>query len=189
MPISNPVAKEDKGRKRKRGSSSESPPSPPRRRWRSDAEHWIYSSKLLEALRRLRRSSPAAPPRARVVRRTADRALAAVARGRTRWSRAILSVGRPLRVKARRPRAAVAAVRPRKGATPAVPGRMRPTPTAIRRRARFLGRLVPGCRKASFPTLLEETSDYIAALEMQVRAMSALAEMLSGSSLGSAPPS
>ncbi|XP_073101288.1 transcription factor bHLH149-like [Elaeis guineensis] len=183
MPISNPEAKEYRGRKRKRGSSSESPHSPPRRRWRTDAERWIYSSKLLEALRRLRRSSPAAPPKPRVVREAADRALAAAARGRTRWSRAILSGGRPLRLKARRPRfAAIAAGQPRKGSTPAMPGRMRPTPTAIRRRAKALGRLVPGCRKASFPTLLEEASDYIAALEMQVRAMSTLAEMLSGSS-------
>ncbi|KAG1365313.1 transcription factor bHLH148 [Cocos nucifera] len=180
MPISNPEAREDRGRKRKRDSSSKSPHSPPRRRWRTDAARWIYSSKLLEALRRLRHSSPAAPPRTRVVREAADRALAAVARGRTRWSRAILLGGRPLRLKARRPKTTFAAGRPRKGATPVMPGTIRRTPTGIRRRARVLGRLVPGSRKASFPTLLEEASDYIAALEMQVRAMSALAEMLSG---------
>nr|XP_019711152.1 transcription factor bHLH148-like [Elaeis guineensis] len=73
----------------------------------TDADRWIHSSKLLEALRRLRRSSPAMPPRTQVVREAADWVLAAVARGQTRWSYAILSGGCPLRLKARRSRAAV----------------------------------------------------------------------------------
>ncbi|XP_038980169.1 transcription factor bHLH148-like [Phoenix dactylifera] len=182
MPIRNHEVKEERGRKRKRGSSgSEGTPSPPRR-WRTDAERRIYSSKLLEALRRLRRTSPASPLRTRAVREAADRATAAAARGRTRWSRAILSGSRSLRLKSRRrPGVAAASSRPRKVAALAMPERRRSSAPDIRRRVRVLGRLVPGCRKASFPTLLEETSDYIAALQMQVRAMSELAEMLSGS--------
>ncbi|XP_010558934.1 PREDICTED: transcription factor bHLH148-like [Tarenaya hassleriana] len=55
---------------------------------------------------------------------------------------------------------------------------------AVQRKARVLGKLVPGCRKQPLPVILEEATDYIQALEMQIRAMSTLAELLSGS----APP-
>ncbi|XP_010914589.1 transcription factor bHLH148 [Elaeis guineensis] len=194
MPIPNHEVQEDRGRKRKRGSSgSESTPSPPRR-WRTDTERRIYSSKLLEALRRLCRSSPASPPRARAIREAADRTLAAAARGRTRWSRAVISGSRLLRLKARRrPWVTAACGRQRKSPALVMPERRRSSAPDIQRRTRVLGRLVPGCRKVSFPTLLAEASDYIAALQMQVRAMSELADMLSGSSrsarLGSGEPS
>lgn len=54
---------------------------------------------------------------------------------------------------------------------------------ALKRKVRVLSRLVPGCRKLSLPNLLEETTDYIAALEMQVRAMTALAGLFTGTGL------
>lgn len=56
----------------------------------------------------------------------------------------------------------------------------------VNRKVRVLGRLVPGCGKQSVPVILEEATDYIQALEMQVRAMNSLVQLLS--SYGSAPP-
>lgn len=55
---------------------------------------------------------------------------------------------------------------------------------AVQRKGRVLGKLIPGCRKEPLPVVLEEASDYIVALEMQIRAMAALAELLSGSNSG-----
>ena len=54
----------------------------------------------------------------------------------------------------------------------------------VQRKGRVLGRLIPGCRKEPLPVVLEEASDYIGALEMQIRAMAALAKLLSGSNSG-----
>lgn len=135
--------------------------------WRSDTDQQIYSLRLANALRRIPR--PAAQ-----IRDTADRVLAATAKGRTRWSRAILTRRKKLRIKKVK-RAASAASGLRRAAI----GRRKRLP-AVQKKARVLGRLVPGCRKVSFPNLLEEATDYISALEMQVRAMAALAELLSG---------
>ncbi|CAI0446542.1 unnamed protein product [Linum tenue] len=111
------------------------------RRWRTEAEHRIYSTKLLEALRSSRRSSSSASASGTLVRDAADRVLAAAARGSTRWSRAILASRRRL--------------------------------TRVR-------------KKAPLPNLLEEVGDYIAALEMQVKAMAALAEILAPGGGGAA---
>ncbi|KAK8651569.1 hypothetical protein V6N13_141168 [Hibiscus sabdariffa] len=148
------------------------------KRWRTQREQHIYSSKLIQALRRSRRTS-ASSSAAKEVHETADRVLAVLAKGTTRWSKAILTA----RKMARHKKAKVAAnTRMRK---PAVNREMRKTPV-VQRKLKVLGRLVPGCRKLSFSNLLEETSDYIAALEMQVRAMTAITEFLAGS--GPQPP-
>lgn len=167
---------------RKRKRSAEVRPSPCK--WRTEGEQKLYSSKLLEALRRVRRGEPVEPPRSRAVREAADRALAVAARGRTRWSRAILST-RALKLKSRKRRPACPA-RPKNPFAGAAAKKRSPV---LQRKARVLSRLVPGCRKLSFQTLLEEASDYIAALEMQVRTMSALTDILSSSSSSGAPPS
>nr|GMD73969.1 transcription factor bHLH148-like [Ipomoea batatas] len=134
--------------------------------WKSEAQQQVYSSRLLGALRMLRLSppsSPAAPKGGRAVREVADRVLAVTAKGRS--SRL-----------PKKPRLSILRLK------------MKNLPT-VQRKARVLGRIVPGCRKQPLPVILEEATDYIAALEMQVRAMSALADLLSGaSSSSSAPP-
>ncbi|CAN6320213.1 unnamed protein product [Urochloa humidicola] len=182
---------EERGRKRKRGAGAEpaaadvdAQPS----KWRKRREHEIYSSKLLEAIRLVRAGSPAAggPPRGRAVREAADRALAVAARGRTHWSRAILASSHRRRLQSvRRARlrapASPSSSRRRDAAASAstsAAGHGSSTPP-LARRAKVLGRLVPGCRKLPFPTLLDETTDYIEALQMQIRVMTALTEALS----------
>ncbi|KAL5983464.1 hypothetical protein ACLOJK_017550 [Asimina triloba] len=154
-------------------------------RWKTEGEQRSYSSKLLEALRHVRRNaSTSAQAPSRAVREAADRALAIAAKGSTRWSRAILA--NRLRLKIRK-KAVAGCSRPKKSKAAAAIGRLpEKRLPALQRRARVLGRLVPGCRQLSFPVLLEEATDYIAALEMQVRAMSTLMELLSS---GAAPSS
>ncbi|KAE8703707.1 bHLH148 protein [Hibiscus syriacus] len=175
--------------------------------WKSEAQQQIYSSKLLQALSQINLNgtttpySPSAPRGGRAVREAADRALAVAAKGRTRWSRAILTSR--LKLKFRKHKrsahrgstaAAVAAVtrtsRSKKPRVSVLKLKAKSVPT-VQRKVKVLGRLVPGCRKETLPVILEEATDYIAALEMQVRAMSALADLLSGSgatSSSSAPP-
>ncbi|KAF5739975.1 transcription factor bHLH-like [Tripterygium wilfordii] len=154
-----------------------------KRRWRTQRDQQIYSEKLLEALRRTRRGTTptAKTSRGREIRETADRVLATSAKGTTRWSRAILAsrMGR-LRVRKRR-RARVIGECRLKGKEE-LAGVKRKLPAA-ERKVKVLGRLVPGCRKLSFTSLLDEASDYIAALEMQVRAMTSLTQILSGAPL------
>ncbi|KAF7805043.1 transcription factor bHLH149 [Senna tora] len=148
--------------------------------WRSETEQRNYSSKLVEALRHvLRRSPPATakPSRGREVRDIADRVLAVTAKGRTRWSRAILAAPFRRRKFQRQHKKVKKAANGLK--KPEVRRERRQLP-AVQKKARVLSRLVPGCRKVSFPSLLEETTDYISALEMQVRTMTALTELLAG---------
>ncbi|CAM8917977.1 hypothetical protein QQ045_031436 [Rhodiola kirilowii] len=152
-----------------------------RSRWRSESEQRIYSTKLLDALRLVRRQddeSASSPAHPRNVRAAADRVLAVAAKGRTRWSRAILK-SRRLRSRILKK---VSKKNPNKltaSTSRCCSSRPEKSPE-VEKRVRVLGRLVPGCRKLSFPSLLEETTDYIAALEMQVRAMATLAQFLTG---------
>ncbi|CAN8260341.1 unnamed protein product, partial [Cochlearia groenlandica] len=137
--------------------SSESPANHLSRRWRATSSQKVYSLKLYDALRRSRRSTTT------TIRDTANKVLAATARGSTRWSRAILMS----RLAPSRQRCLKPVVRRRRKLT------------AVRNQVRVLGGLVPGCRRTALPELLDETADYIAALEMQVRAMKALSKILS----------
>ncbi|KAI4368226.1 hypothetical protein MLD38_016807 [Melastoma candidum] len=154
--------------------------------WRSESQRRIYSAKLFEALFRARNrfptDSPREPSAGGDVRGIADRVLATAAKGRTRWSRAILSSRRSRAGKRRvLRRARVPAVGGsrlvKEGRAPGTRSRSRMLP-AVEKRVKVLGRLVPGCRGVSVTSLLEEATDYIAALEMQVKAMAALSQLL-----------
>ncbi|XP_010458207.1 PREDICTED: transcription factor bHLH149-like [Camelina sativa] len=152
------------------------------KRWKTNRVQQIYASKLVEALRRVRQRSTNEPDKvvsvaAREIRETADRVLAASAKGTTRWSRAILASRVRAKLKKHKKAAKKSAgnCKSRKAAATETNRIKLP---AVDRKLKFLGRLVPGCRKVSVPNLLDEATDYIAALEMQVRAMEALAELL-----------
>ncbi|KAJ0237707.1 Transcription factor bHLH149 [Hirschfeldia incana] len=149
------------------------------KRWRTNRVQQIYASKLVEALRRVRQRSNDAgkitSAAAREIRDTADRVLAASARGTSRWSRAVLASRVRAKLKNHRKAKSTGARKPRKDAAAE---RKRVKLPAVERKLKILGRLVPGCRKVTVPNLLDEATDYIAALEMQVRAMESLAELL-----------
>ena len=169
-------------------------------KWKSETQQQIYSSKLLQTLSQVHLSPP--PPsatatatrRGRVVREAADRVLAVAAKGKTRWSRAILTNRLKLKFQKKhrkQPRVVSATGTTRSPKKPKVSvlrlkGKSLP---AVQRKVRVLGRLVPGCRKQPLPVILEEATDYIAALEMQVRAMTTLANLLSGSTSSSSSSS
>ncbi|KAF7022129.1 hypothetical protein CFC21_034960 [Triticum aestivum] len=181
------------------GAAAPGAAGPPQTRWRSGTQERIYGRRLLDALRATR-SGAASSPQPRAVKAAADSALALTARGQSRWSRAILLAGaascrRRVLVKAggkirrhRRPqaRAAAAASKAAAAASASEPPLLKEK--KVKDRLRVLGRLVPGCRKLQAPDLLEETADYVAALEMQVKAMRALADALAAAQLSSPPP-
>ncbi|GAB2226953.1 hypothetical protein Droror1_Dr00008752 [Drosera rotundifolia] len=50
----------------------------------------------------------------------------------------------------------------------AVAMRMKGKMPTVQRKARFVGRLVPGYREETLPVILEEAGDYIEALEKEV---------------------
>ncbi|KAF9674289.1 hypothetical protein SADUNF_Sadunf10G0112000 [Salix dunnii] len=163
-------------------------------KWKTEAQQQIYSSKLIQALSQvnLNPSTSSAPRQGRAVREVADRALAFAAKGKTRWSRAILTSRIKLKFrKQQHKRQRLASTssgsttgsrsrssRKHKVSVLGLKGKGLP---AVQRKVSVLGRLVPGCRKQPLPVILEEATDYIAALEMQVKAMSAIAELLSRS--------
>lgn len=149
--------------------------------WKSQMQQQLYSSKLLQALQNIRPSSSTNSRPGKTVREAADRVLAATAKGKTRWSRAILTNRLKLkfRKKSRRQRVTGDSRLTKKPKVSLLKLKSKTLP-AVQRKARVLGRLVPGCRKQSLPVVLEEATDYIAALQMQVRAMAALANSLSG---------
>ena len=198
--ISNPdfnIEEEELKRTKRRKTETrdpESDPKPETIRWRSESEQRNYSTKLVEALRQVRRNSSSSPSSAKLsssssssvgrhreIRDAANRVLAVSAKGKTRWSRAILTSRLSSKLahnntkhkKANRVGAKVTGCsrfsRPEKKRLP-----------PVQRKVKVLSRLVPGCRKVSLPNLLEEATDYIAALEMQVRAMTKITEILTG---------
>ncbi|XP_073054573.1 transcription factor bHLH148-like [Primulina eburnea] len=169
--------------------------------WKSDAQHQIYTSKLLQALRQVRENNNGSSPQksaSRRVHEAADRVLAATAKGRSRWSRAMLVSRLKLKlmkknnISKRQPSVMTAITtgnrsRPLKKSKVSILRLKSKSLPEVQRKTRILGRLVPGCRKQPLQVVLEEATDYITALEMQVRVMSALAELLSVS--GSSSPS
>ncbi|XP_062145145.1 transcription factor bHLH149 [Alnus glutinosa] len=180
-------------KRRKTGDEPRDPNTGPETRWRSETEQRIYSTKLFEALRQVRRNSspPGKVSGGHQVREAADRVLAVSAKGRTRWSRAILTSRLGMRLGGGNKHKKAKVGKVTGSSRLKRPANKRHLP-AVQMKARVLSRLVPGCRKVSFPNLLEEASDYIVALEMQVRAMTALTELLTGAPvdrLGSSPGS
>ncbi|XP_047307092.1 transcription factor bHLH149-like [Impatiens glandulifera] len=154
-------------------------------RWRTESEQQIYSMKLVEALCRRTQTNPPSPTnsikRGRSFRETADTVLATSAKGRTRWSRAILSNRLSMkRIHKRHPKVKVAGgeiMRKKKEEAMKKKKKKLPLPP-FQRKVKVLENLVPGCRNLSLPNILDETADYIAALEMQIRAMNIIAGIL-----------
>lgn len=188
--IANPVAssssraRESRRRKKKmkitqQSLSSQNPndiPQTTKISWKSETTQQIYSNKLLHALRHVRLTSSPSPTerrRGRAVREAADRVLATAARGKTRWSRAILTNRLRLKFmnkkhKRQKPAVTGASRSPRKPRLEILSLKGKNLP-AVYRKVKTLARLVPGCRKEPLPVVLEEATDYIPALEMQDR--------------------
>ncbi|KAJ0233029.1 hypothetical protein HA466_0286920 [Hirschfeldia incana] len=196
-------------RKRKKKPTSPPPPSLSSvQKWRSEKQQQIYSTNIIQSLRQLQLSAAAAadpsaklaPPRGgggRAVRDAAYRSLAVTARGRTLWSRAILSKAVRVKLKFRklnRPRNSNPTtmvsitgsnrLRKKRATVLRLKGKGLP---AVQKKVKFLSRLIPGCRKQPLPVVLEETTDYIVAMEMQIRALNAIISAV-GSSSAVRPP-
>ncbi|KAF8051820.1 hypothetical protein N665_1663s0012 [Sinapis alba] len=186
------------------------PPSPSSsvQKWRSEKQQQIYSTNIIQSLRELRISASAAvdpsaklaPPRGgggRAVRDAAYRSLAVTARGRTLWSRAILSKAVKVKLKFRKQNRSRNSNHPtmvsitgnnrlRKRRATVLKLKAKGLP-AVQSKVKLLSRLIPGCRKQPLPVVLEETTDYIVAMEMQIRALNAIISAV-GSSSAARPP-
>ncbi|XP_042460299.1 transcription factor bHLH150-like [Zingiber officinale] len=159
--------------------------STPVNRWRSSSKERAYRRRLVEVLCSAAANSRSSGPCS--IKEAADSALATTAHGRSRWSRAILfarrcrgggSSSRKLLAKAGGTRCRLTSAPP----PPTKKG------NKLGHRLRALGRLVPGCRKLPALTLLEEAADYLAALEMQAKALRDLTDILSAAESGGVPP-
>ncbi|CAA2970276.1 transcription factor bHLH149-like [Olea europaea subsp. europaea] len=172
--IGNPDANSNPSPKKRRkiGVETQSQIHSHEKRWKTEAAQQIYSSKLVNALCHLRRPDSATAS-GHAVREAADRVLANSAKGRTRWSRAILTGRLSLRL-AQVNRKHKRASKPMTGNSRLKKPVVKKKQPPLQRKVRILGRLVPGCRNLSMPNLLEEATDYIAALEMQVKVMTSL---------------
>ncbi|CAJ2654052.1 unnamed protein product [Trifolium pratense] len=154
-------------------------------KWKSQTQQQIYSTKLRQALTRVNTSTT--QRRGKAVREAADKALAMTAKGRTRWSRAILTNRLKLKFRKKKKQKQRLTASPLNRSKKSrinvlrLKGKVVPS---VQRKVKFLGGLVPGCKKEPLPVILEEAIDYIPALEMQVRAMSALFNLLSASTSG-----
>ncbi|XP_074560340.1 transcription factor bHLH148-like, partial [Curcuma longa] len=145
--------------------------STPVNRWRNSSKESAYRRRLVEVLRSAALNARSSGPCS--IKEEVDSALAMTAHGRSRWSRAILFArrcrGRKLLAKAGGTRRRVTSAPPlstKKG-------------NKLGHQLRALGRLVPGCRKLPALILLEEAADYLAALDMQAKALRELTDVLS----------
>ncbi|KAJ0236680.1 hypothetical protein HA466_0253850 [Hirschfeldia incana] len=193
--------------RRKRKKKPTSPPSPSLsssqssvQKWRSEKQQQIYSTNIIQSLRELRINASTDPsaklsPRGggRAVRDAAYRSLAVTARGRTLWSRAILSKSVRVKLKFRKQNrlrtsnshptvvSITGTNRLRKKRATVLRLKAKGF-TAVQRKVKLLSRLIPGCRKQPLPVVLEETTDYIVAMEMQIRALNAIISTVGSSS-------
>ncbi|CAA0834269.1 Transcription factor bHLH148 [Striga hermonthica] len=150
-------------------SETVNPEANPRIEWKSDAQERIYLAKLHRVLQQARREGGPRAASYRRVHEAANRVLAVTARGRSRWSRTVLTSRLTVKFAKkmsteRRQRRVMTVIT---GGSGSIQRNSKGIP-AFQSKVGVLGRLVPGCGKQSLPVVLEEAADYIAALEMQV---------------------
>ncbi|KAL1194714.1 Transcription factor [Cardamine amara subsp. amara] len=99
-PVTNQSSTYDQSKRKRKKKQQPQPPSQSSvQKWRSEKQQQIYSTNIIQSLRELRISAETNPSAAKpsprgggiAIRDAAYRSLAVTARGRTLWSRAILS--------------------------------------------------------------------------------------------------